>query len=230
MSNFASSKAVVLKDVRLQWSDIFKASSGEINGKKTEPKFKAVVLFKPDSDAAKVAKAAMLEAAQALWGANAANVVQNISANSKFIRNGNAKIDDGGNVRDEFKDMYFVSASNKTKPQVVGPRRHNGKFVTLHEDGTATVDGMVVTEGELGWTPVAPYRGCYVNLKITAVAGKAFKAASGERIPNQVYAKLEAVQFLRNGEAFGAGPTSAEGFDDEDVEKAEDPMGDDIPF
>lgn len=36
-------------------------------------------------------------------------------------------------------------------------------------------------------------------------------------IPNQVYAKLEAVQFLRDGEAFGADPTSAEGFGDEEV-------------
>ena len=49
------------------------------------------------------------------------------------------------------------------------------------------------------------------------MAPKAFKASSGEMIPNQVYAKLEAVQFLRDGEPFGAGPTSAEGFGEEEV-------------
>lgn len=36
-------------------------------------------------------------------------------------------------------------------------------------------------------------------------------------VPSQVYAKLIAVQFLRDGEAFGAGPTSAEGFGEEEV-------------
>lgn len=229
MSNFASSKSFILKDVRLQWADIYTARAGEVGGKKTEPKFKVVALFKPDSEAAKVAKAGLLEAATALWGANAVNVVQNISANSKFIRNGNSKIDDAGAVKEQFKDMLFVSASNKTKPQIVGPAKHNGKFVQINEDGTCSQDGMLITPP---YPIVVPYRGCYVNLKIQAVAGKAFKAASGEQIPNQVYAKLEAIQFLRDGEAFGAGPTSAEGFDDEEIEGAggSDLMGDDIAF
>jgi hypothetical protein len=218
MSNFASSKPVILPRVRLQWADIFTAKSGEVNGKKTEPKFKVVALFEPGSEAAKIGKAGLLEAATALWGGNAINVVQNISANSKAIRSGNSKLQDDGSVRDEFKDMLFISASNKTKPQVVGPKKHNGKFVTLTEDGRGTVDGLDVTN-ELGWEVKAPYRGSYVNLKVSFVAGKAFKAASGEMIPNQVYAKLEAVQFVADGEAFGAGPTSAEGFGDEAVEE-----------
>ena len=218
MSNFASSKSVILKGVRLQWGDIFTAKSGELNGKKTEPKFKVVALFDPKSEAATVAKAGLLEAAVALWGeANARNVVQNISSNSKALRNGNSKIDDQGNVRDEFKDMLFISASNKTKPQIVGPKKHGGKFVTITEDGRGLVDGLDVTS-DLGWPITVPYRGCYVNLKVQFVAGKSFKAQSGEMIPNQVYAKLEAVQFVRDGEAFGSGPTSAEGFEDEEVE------------
>ena len=218
MSNFASSPAVILKNVRLQWADIFQPSSGEINGKPTTPKYKAVVLIDPNSDAATLAKNGMLAAAKALWGeANALNVVKNISANSKALRDGNGKIDDSANVRDEFKDMLYLSASNKQKPQVIAPRRHNDKFVTISEDGRGYIAGLDVTD-ELGYELKAPYRGCYVNLKLTAVAGKAFKAATGEMIPNQVYAKLEAVQFLKDGEAFGSGPTSAEGFDDEEVE------------
>lgn len=216
MSNFASSKPVILPRVRLQWDDIFVAKAGEVNGKKTEPKFKTVALFERDSKAAAIAKKGLLEAATALWGANAVTVVQAISSNSKAVRDGNSKINDDGSVRDEFKGMLFISASNKTKPQVVGPKRHNGKFVTITEDGRGLVDGLDVT-GELGYPLVVPYRGCYVNLKVSFVAGKAFKAASGETIPNQVYAKLEAVQFVADGEAFGAGPTSAEGFGDEEV-------------
>ncbi len=217
MSNFASSKSVILKNVRLQWADIFTAKAGEVNGKATEPKFKVVALFEPNSEAATAAKAGLLEAATALWGDNARNVVQNISQNSKAVRNGNSKINDDGSVREEFKDMFFISASNKTKPQIVGPKKHGGKFVTITEQGRGLVDGLDVT-ADLGWPITVPYRGCYVNLKVQFVAGKAFKAASGEMSPNQVYAKLEAVQFVRDGEAFGSGPTSAEGFGEEEVE------------
>lgn len=229
-SNFASSKPVILKNVRLQWADIFQAASGEINGKKTEPKFKVVALFPRDSDAAKTAKAGLLAAATELWGANAVNVVQNISANSKAVRDGNSKIDDNGNVRDEFKDQLFISASNRQRPQVVAPKSLDGKFVTITEEGRGMVNGLDVSD-QLGYVLKAPYRGCYVNLKVQFVAGKAFKASSGEMIPNQVYAKLEAVQFLRDGEAFGSGPTSAEGFGDEEVPANSTVFDDDdIPF
>ncbi|WP_313330713.1 ssDNA-binding protein [Comamonas sp.] len=215
-SNFASSKPVILKNVRLQWGDLFTAASGEVNGKATTPKFKAVALFERDSEAAATAKAALLEAATALWGANAVSVVQNISSNSKAVRDGNSKLLDDGSVNPQFKDLLFISASNTSKPQVVAPKTHDGKFVTLTEEGRGFVNGLDVTDS-VGYVLKAPYRGCYVNLKVQFVAGKAFKAGSGEMIPNQVYAKLEAVQFLRDGEAFGAGPTSAEGFGDEEV-------------
>lgn len=112
-SNFASSKPVILKNVRLQWGDLFQAASGEINGKKTDPKFKAIGLFAKDSEATTVARTALLAAATELWGANAQNVVTNISANSKAVRDGNSKINDDGSVREEFKDMLFISCSNK---------------------------------------------------------------------------------------------------------------------
>lgn len=218
-SNFASSKPVILKNVRLQWADIFTPSSGEIQGKATEPKYKVIALFAKDSEAMAVGRQALLDAATALWGPNATNVVAQISANSKAIRDGNSKLNDDGSVRDEFKDMFFISASNKMKPQVVAPKYFNGKFVTITEAGRGLVDGLDVTD-QLGYVLKAPYRGCYVNLKVQFVAGKAFKASSGELIPNQVYAKLEAVQFVRDGEPFGSGPTSAEGFGEEEVDEA----------
>ncbi len=218
MSNFASSKPVILKNVRLQWADLFKPGEGMNGG---APKFKVVALFQKDSEAYKVATSALLEAARGLWGDNAANVVRGIPANSKAVRDGNSKMNDKGEVREEFEDMYFISAANKQKPQVIAQKRHNNEFVTIDESGAALVRGMDVTS-ELGYPITVPYRGCYVNLKVTMVAGKSLKAGDGQIIPNQVYAKLEAVQFLRDGEAFGSGPTSAEGFDDEDVEASAD--------
>lgn len=230
MSNFASSKSYILPMVRAQWLDIFEPASGEINGKRTEPKYKVVALFAPDSEAAKIAKQGLLEAATNLWGAaNALSVLQNISANSKAVRNGNSKIDDSGNVKPEFKDMLFISAANKQQPQIVAPKKHNGAWVSISKLGRGFVNGLDVTE-QLGYNLVVPYRGSYGNLKVTFVAGKAFKAATGEMIPNQVYAKFEAWQFARDGEAFGSGPTSAEGFGEEEVETSSGGAASDDPL
>lgn len=243
MSNFHSSQSVILKRQRLAWADIFQPGEGMNGG---PPKFKVTGLMAPDSDAAKVAKAAMLEAARGLWGDNAANVIRSMAANSKALRNGNDKMDDKGNVRDEYKDMLFISASNKTKPLVVGPKRLTGKFklanggeinvtnefLHIHEDGSCSVQGQQLAAAPYKIT--VPYRGCVVNLKVQMIAGKQFTGKDKQVVPNQVYAKIEAVQFVEDGEAFGAGPSSAEGFDDEEVEMAsggsDDPFDDDTPF
>ena len=218
MSNFASSKPVILKGLRAAWLDIFKPGEGMNGG---APKFKFVGLMEPNSEAATLAKNAMLEAARGLWGANAENMLRSMAANSKALRNGDDKMADDGTVRPEYAGMFFVSASNKAnqKPQVVGPKMYNGKFVTLTEDGRGFVDGIDVTN-DVGYELKAPYRGCYVNAKVTFVAGKSFKGSDGQIIPNQVFARIEAIQFARDGEAFGAGPTSAEGFGEEEVESA----------
>lgn len=213
MSNFSSSKSVILKHVRLTWIDAFKPGAGMNGG---APKYKVSALITPNSENATLAKIAMLEAAKGLWAAMAVNAIQAMPANAKAVRNGNDKLNDDGSVRDEYKDMLYISASNKMRPQVVGPKKHNGKFVTITEDGRGMVDGMDVTD-QLGWEVKVPYRGCYCNIKVQFVAGKSFKGGNGEIIPNQVYAKIEAIQFAADGEAFGAGPTSAEGFGEEEV-------------
>lgn len=224
MSNFASSKPVILKGLRAAWLDIYKPGEGMNGG---APKYKLTGLMAPDSEAATAAKAAMLEAATALWGANAANMVRSMAANSKALRNGDDKMADDGTVRPEYAGMYFISASNKAdkKPQVVAQKMHNGKFVHIGEDGRGRVDGLDVTD-EIGYPITVPYRGCYVNAKVTFVAGKSFKGSDGQIIPNQVFARIEAIQFVRDGEAFGAGPTSAEGFGDEEV--AEDASAEEL--
>lgn len=213
-SNFAYGKSVFLQDVRLQWGDLYRPGDAMEEG--GTPKFKVVGLFARDSSAASVAKQAMLEVAGELWGGNAQQVLVNITANSKAVRDGNAKIDDAGNVKPEFKDMLFVSAGNKSMPQIVAPRKHNGQFVFITEQGRGMAGGVDVTD-QLGYKLVVPYRGCRVNLKVQFVAGKAFLNAQKKQVPNQVFCRLEAVQFLRDDTAFGAGPTSAEGFGDEEV-------------
>ena len=227
MSNFASSSPVILKGLRASWLDIYKPGDGMNGG---APKFKFSGLMEPDSEALKVGKAAMLEAATKLWGtANAANMIRSMSANSRAIRDGNDKMADDGTVRPEYKDMFYLSSSNKAdkKPQVVGPARHptikdaNGQpaFIHITEAGRALVNGMDVTD-DLPYEVKVPYRGCYVNAKVEFVAGKQFTGKDKQVIPNQVFARIIAIQFVKDGEAFGSGPTSAEGFGDEEVESA----------
>lgn len=218
-SNFAYGKSVFMNNVRLQWADIFTPGNAMEEG--GAPKYKAVGLFPRDSANVAVAKEAMLAVARELWGANAETVMQNITANSKAVRDGNSKIDDGGNIKPEFKDMLFISCANKAKPRVVAPRKHNGQFVFITEDGRGVLgDGSDVTD-QLGYVLKAPYRGCYVNLKVQFIAGKAFTVKEGgqtKTIPNQVYARLEAIQFVRDGDPFGPANTSAEGFGEEEVD------------
>lgn len=213
MSNFASSKSVILKNVRLDWFDLYRTAKDQA-GRDTG-KYKVKGIIEPGSEAETAAKKAMSEAAVALWGANAANVVANIPANNKGLRPGNSQIATDGSIKAEYRDKIIISASNRSKPTIVGPAKHNGKFVQILEDGSAMIDGQLVVP-PYKITPL--YRGCYVNLKVQFVAGKATKGSNGETIPNQVYAKIEAVQFVRDGEAFGTGPTSADGFDDEATE------------
>ena len=89
----------------------------------------------------------------------------------------------------------------------------SGRF--LRERGNFLPHAAVLTE-EGG----KPYGGCYVNVKVDI---KAMKAK--EKIPNQIYATLLTVQFVSDGEAFGAAPGTAEGFDDvEGAESSDDLM------
>ena len=153
-----------------------------------------------------------------MWGANYAFVVDAMAKNNKSIRNGNGNLNTDGSIRPEYQDMLFVSGSNGAKPAVVGPQKFNGKFVDISADGRAFQNGIEMSPPPYQIT--APYRGCYVNLKVQFIAGKA-----KDEMPNQVYAKFEALQFVKNGEAFGSGPASAEGFDDEEMEP-QDPDAD----
>lgn len=222
MSNFFSSAPVILKDVRIQWMNLFEPDQ-------ETKKFKLVALMDPKSESVNVAKKAMVDAAKGLWKENAENMIRSMAANNKALRSGDDKMDDAGNVKEQFKGMLYISASAKAdrKPKVVTQRKHNGDFVNITADGRGVQPDPQnpgqwkdVTD-ELGYPITVPYRGCRVNAKVEFCAGKSFKTKGGdgkeEVVPNQVFARIIAVQFLRDDEAFGGGNTSAEGFGDEDV-------------
>lgn len=183
---------VILKDVRLSFPDLWKRGKDSKDGK--PGKFGATGIMAPGSDAFKVAKDAFTKAAQETFGANWAQIVAAMEKNKKCIREGNLNLNaQSGEIRPGFADMMYIVAKNKVKVPVVDAKKVGGQWVNLSEE-----DGR-------------PYGGCFVNLKVDIYA---MKARSAEQ-PAGVYATLKAVQFLRHGEAFGAGPGTADGFEDE---------------
>lgn len=229
-NNFENSESVVLKNVRLDYFDLFKPAPSQEPSKKDNrdhDRYRARAIFEKGTEAYSQAAKGLMEAATKMWGANAKTMLESIPANSKAVRNGNTNLDKAGNIRPEYADKFFIQASNKSQPQIVAQARHEGKWVSIGENGRGYVNGRDVTDA-LAFEIVKPFRGCYVDLKVTFVAGKAQTLQNGQKLPNQVYAQVEAVKFVKKGEAFGRGATSAEGFEDEEISQTEEE--DENPF
>lgn len=181
---------VILKNCRLSYPDLYKPGKPMNDG--DAPKYGAQFIFDADSEAAVASKAAMAHEAQTVFGQNWQAIVSSMEKSKKCVRNGNDNLTKDGAVRDGYGGKLYLVARNKAKPLLIGPRKGaDGNFPVLTEE-----DGK-------------PYGGCYVNVKVDI---KAMKAK--EKIPNQIYATLLTVQFVSDGEAFGAAPGTAEGFDD----------------
>jgi len=105
---------------------------------------------------------------------------------------------------DGYPGMIYISSANKTKPKVVNRQRNaeTGKFDNVSEES-----GIV-------------YNGCYVNATITLWA-------QDNEYGKRVNANLRAVQFLRDGDAFGVAPVNADDeFDEVEVDDDDGADGD----
>ena len=206
----SSKKVIFLNDVRLSFPDLWHPGRDQKDsrtGKVSPGKFGGQFIFDkltelqphPITGEATVVppfmlmQRTMLELAQQEFGANWQNIMRVMDKKNKAMRNGDDNLDKGGTIRDGYAGKYFVKASAKSKPSIIGPRKNpnTGKF-----------DELLEADGK-------PYGGCFVNAKIEVIAGKSF-----ENVPNQIYARLLAVQFIRDGEAFSGAPGTSEGFDD----------------
>lgn len=194
---------VILKNVRLSYPDLHKPGKPLNDG--DTPKYGAQFIFDQDSSAAIEAKNALTAAAKETFGENWQAIVSAMEKSKKCLRKGDDNLTKDGAVRDGYGGKLYLVARNKAKPLLIGGRKDaNGQFPVLTEESGK------------------PYGGCFVNVKVDI---KAMKAK--DRIPNQIYASLLTVQFVSDGEAFGAAPGTSEGFDE--VEGAEAPAtADDI--
>lgn len=194
---------IQLKRVRLSFPDLWKPGKPMQEG--DTPKYGGQFIIEPGSENEKIAKAALTAAATETFGANWANIVKSMEKSKKCLRIGNDNLDKDGNIREGYADQLYIVARNKAKPAIVAAKAKN-------DDGSWNY--LTEADGK-------PYGGCFVNVKINV---KAMKAK--EKIPNQIYATLEAVQFVADGPSFGAGPGNPDGFENEEEDQAGTLFGD----
>lgn len=159
-------------------------------------------------------KRGMVAAKKAKWGDKADEI---------RIKGANTPLQDGDDedvtTFAPMKGAYFLSAS-KT---VYGPKDGDEKDVPKRPFRVIGPRKVKNNDGEMRFPDVkpgddgAPYSGCYVNVKVEFWG----QDADSERsIPNRINATILAVQFARDGEAFGGGAANVNvdnEFDEEDV-------------
>jgi hypothetical protein len=178
-------KQVLLKNVRLSYPSLFTPRGfTDANGKTSEPKFSATLLLGKRTHAKAIKQVEEATKATALEFFNG-----KIPINCRFcLRDGEEKEDKAGYG----EEVMFISASNKTRPQVVD---RNPSIPLVEADGK-------------------PYAGCYVNALVSfwAYNNAAFKTKG-------VSANLLAVQFVNDGEPFGETVNAEAVFSDESEEE-----------
>ncbi len=185
----------VLKGVRLSFPHLWEPTKSVEDGAE---KFRAAFLMDPESNVGKqnVAKLeeAIDEVKTAHWKDKAPKI--KFKEDRYCLRDGNDCVSqESGDIYQGYENVKVISASNKRRPQVVDT---NKTPLTAADD--------------------KPYAGCFVNAVVNIYA-----ISDSDKGGNGIFATLEAVQFLRDGEAFGAAPVDIDDvFDDESDNTDED--------
>lgn len=182
---------IKLKNVRLSFPTIFKAEAYQPG---QDPKYSATFILDEATDKNSVAelKNAINKLIELEFGGNSKALA------SVGLRSGEEKVNDDGSYKDGFgPGTQFISASNKSRPQVVD---RNPSIPLTAEDGKI-------------------YAGCRVNalVRVNAMNGKSWKPDPS--FGKKIIFSLLAVQFDGNGEAFGEARVDVESaFDNLDAE------------
>lgn len=163
---------VNLNNVRLTFPQLFDAK--QVNGQ-GDPKFSAAFLIPRDHPQLGAVKEAIKAAADAKWGAKALEVLKALQASDKLaLHDGDAKSEYDG-----YAGNFFVNASNKIRPLVIGQQR----------------EPLTAADGK-------PYSGCYVNAIVEFWA-------QDNQFGKRVNASLLGVQFVKDGERLAGGGVAA---------------------
>ena len=176
---------IKLNDVRLSFPNLWKAK--EFKPGDGKARYDATFLIEPGSENDKKVRAAIEEAARAVYGDKFEKFLKGIEGNAnKFAyQDGDLKDYDG------YEGMLYLACHSKVRPLVIDRR-------PKLPDGSPNV--LIEADGK-------PYAGCYVNATVELYALK------GD-FPG-VLANFSGVQFVRDGDAFGGGTAAkADDFDD----------------
>ncbi len=189
-TNSTTSEKIQLKNVRLSFARLFEPKAFR-EGQKA--RFEASFLLDPSNEEHQAQIEEIQEKALAVIKAKHNGKIPKALdlcfgyADGDPIKVGPNKYTNKPKEYDGYEGMLAISSANTTQPKVVGRKRDpdTGKFEAL--------------TGESG----VVYSGCYVNATLTLWA-------QDNEFGKRVNANLRAVQFVRNGEAFGVAPVDAD--------------------
>jgi len=188
---------IKLEGVRLSFADIWRPKViKRQDGTESPPKFSANFLIpKEGSELTAIVDGKRVPIMVGLKKAKIAAIAKKLGeekAKTLKIKSSAYAVKDGDEENyDGYEGQWYVSANNAKQPKIIG----RDKRVLKEADGVV-------------------YSGCYVNAIITLWYQPA-GVKNDNPVPHAVYASLEAVQFVKDGEAFGApGVDVDEDFDD----------------
>ena len=163
---------VRINDVRQVFPQLHEAKA--VNGQ-GEPKFSGGFVLPKDHPQLGEIKAAIVAAATEKWAAKAGEVLKALQATDKICLHDG----DGKSEYEGYAGNYYINASNKIRPLVIGPNR----------------EPLVAADGK-------PYSGCYVNVMLEFWA-------QDNQFGRRVNASLLGVQFVKDGQRLAGGGVAA---------------------
>ena len=185
------SDIIKVQDVRLAFANLFEAKAmvGATGADANKKRYGCTLIIQPDHPAIPQIKARIEAAATEKWKGNAAGMLASIIEQGRCAYSKVPKRNKKGEVYAGFEGMYSIAANRSEK---------QGRPEVFDADKTP-----------LGEKVGRPYNGCYVNGYIDIWAD--------DRWGPRICATLVAVQFRRDGDAFGGGGARVSMDDLEDV-------------
>lgn len=181
---------VKLVGVRMAFGHIFEAKAFEDG----DPKFSAIGIIEPGSENAKLMRKAIAAICkEQKWDTQKVKTKQGevtvkewLEQQDRICYRENEKTNSAGEVFEGFEDMYWVAASNSSRPTILD----RDKTPLTQEDGK-------------------PYSGCYVVMIIDVWP------QDHKKYGKRINATLKGIQYYGEGDGFGGGaPASESDFDD----------------
>jgi len=183
----ATSEVIKLGGVRLSFPKLFTPKAFvDKDGNKSSERFEAAFLLDPSDKTHAAIIADIVEKATDLANEQWHNKIPKSVelcfgySDAQAIAVGDLKWHGKEKEYDGYEGMFYISSANRTRPTVVDRDR----------------SPLVEADGK-------PYPGCIVNASITLWT-------QDNQWGKRINANLRAVQFVKDGEAFGAKPVAAE--------------------